>query len=190
MRSAALIVVLAAAALCVGAQQPEGSNPATKPDSGVVQSGGRAPKQPETLMMPLGDEVGGAKNQGVAAPNPEASNPAAVRAGEALFRSMNCAYCHGLKAKGVMGPSLADGYWRYGGTPAMIFKSIAEGRPEGMPAWSKLLADKAIWDIVAYIESLGGAYPSGKPEAAMEGDLAKGDTKPGAGLLPVNQGSY
>jgi cytochrome c oxidase cbb3-type subunit III len=141
-------------------------------------------------MLPLGDEVGAAKNPNVQAANPEASNPAAVKAGQALFAAMNCAYCHGFKAKGVMGPNLTNGYWRYGGTPAMIFKSIAEGRPEGMPAWGSALSDQAIWDLVAYITSLGGAYDSGNAEAALDGDLAKGDTKPGADVLPMTQGSY
>jgi len=138
--------------------------------------------------LPLGDVAGGARNSAVV--TPPASSPAAVKAGEALFRAMNCAYCHGLKAKGVMGPDLTDGYWRYGGTPAKIFKSIMEGRPEGMPSWGKMLPPESIWQIVAYIESLGGTYPSGDEEAAMDGDLAKGNTKPGAGVLPVTQGSY
>jgi len=189
MRSAVLSVILIAWVLCASAQQPEQSSPVQQPTAST-QRNEQMPKQSALSLTPLGDEVGAKANAGFDTPNPEGSNPAAVRAGEALFRNMNCAYCHGLKAKGVMGPSLTDGYWRYGGTPVMIFKSIAEGRPEGMPAWGKMLGDQAIWDIVAYIESLGGAYPSGNREAAMEGDLAKGDTKPGAGLLPVTQGSY
>jgi cytochrome c oxidase cbb3-type subunit 3 len=185
MRSAVLKLALTASALCICAQySPAQQTSASSP------SKEQTAKQGAFLLTPLGDEVGAARNGGIDMPNPQASNPAAVRVGEALFRNMNCAYCHGLKAKGVMGPSLTDGYWRYGGTPVMIFKSIAEGRPEGMPAWGKVLGEKAIWDIVAYIESLGGAYASGNREAAMDGDLAKGDTKPGAGLLPMTQGSY
>jgi mono/diheme cytochrome c family protein len=183
MRSIALVALLSCS-LCVFVPQSQAqNNAASNPQH---QGTGKD----NLRLVPLGDEVGAAKNRAQEAPNPQASNPAAVKAGQALFASMNCVYCHGFKAKGVMGPSLTDGYWRYGGTPAMIFKSIAEGRPEGMPAWGSVLSDEVIWDIVAYIQSLGGAYDSGNREAALDGDLAKGVTKPGAGLLPMTQGSY
>ena len=156
-----------------------------------AQSNGQSTAEASNLAaVPLGDVVGAAPNWTLPQLNLQAAKPGSAKSGEALFRTMNCAYCHGLKAKGVMGPDLTDGYWRYGGTPALIFKSIAEGRPQGMPAWGQMLPAAAIWDLVAYIESLGGAYPAGDEEAALEGDLAKGDTKPGAGLLPATMGSY
>jgi cytochrome c oxidase cbb3-type subunit 3 len=55
-----------------------------------------------------------------------------------------------------MGPPLMDDQWRYGGRIDQIAASIAEGRPNGMPAWgSKLTADQ-IWDLAAYVRSLAG----------------------------------
>lgn len=148
------------------------------------------PAEQEVLALPLGDLAGGAKNANVQANNPVARDKSAIAQGQSLFRAMNCAYCHGMKADGVMGPDLTDTYWRYGGTPAMIYKSIAEGRPQGMPAWANMLPPSAIWSIVAYIQSLGGTYPADRYDAAMQGDLAKGDTRPGASLLPELQGAY
>jgi len=179
---AAAVIALAPFAQCAD-RQPAGHHAAATSET-------PAANESALLTMPLGDVAGGARNQITPTAKPPVSGPGAAKAGEALFRAMNCAYCHGLKADGVMGPDLTDGYWRYGGTPERIYKSIAEGRPEGMPSWSKVLSPTAIWEIVAYIESLGGTYPSGDEEAAIEGDFAKGATKPGAGLLPMTQGSY
>ena len=108
--------------------------------------------------------------------NPVAHDKGASARGAALFRTMNCAGCHGYDAKGAMGPDLTDTYWLYGGTPAMIFKSIAEGRPQGMPAWNHMLPPQSMWDLTAYIASLGGAFPADQQEAAMVGDLSEGTT--------------
>jgi cytochrome c oxidase cbb3-type subunit 3 len=142
------------------------------------------------IAIPLGDLAAGANKTDAQVDNPLAGDNSAVEQGRALFRTMNCAYCHGLKADGVMGPDLTDTYWRYGGTPALIYKSIAEGRPQGMPAWRTMLSPTAIWSIVSYIQSLGGTYPAERYDEAMQGDLARGDTHPGGALLPELQGSY
>ena len=78
----------------------------------------------------------------------------AAEAGATLFTGMNCDGCHGGGAVGAVGPSLTDGRWRYGGTDADIFRSIAEGRPKGMPAFGGVLQPAMIWRLVAYIKSL------------------------------------
>jgi len=78
----------------------------------------------------------------------------AVDAGAKLFTGMNCDGCHGGGAVGAVGPSLTDGRWRYGGSDADIFRSIAEGRPKGMPAFAGVLQPPMIWRLVAYIKSL------------------------------------
>jgi mono/diheme cytochrome c family protein len=84
----------------------------------------------------------------------EAHNPKAAEEGAALFTSMNCDGCHGGGAVGAVGPSLTDGRWRYGGADADIFRSIAEGRPKGMPSFGGALQPATIWRLVAYIKSL------------------------------------
>lgn len=77
-----------------------------------------------------------------------------------------------------MGPNLTDTYWRYGGTPAQIYQSIAAGRPKGMPSWGKKLPAREIWQLTAYLQSLGGSFPAKDYQAAMQGDLGdKGQNK-------------
>lgn len=86
--------------------------------------------------------------------NPKANDPATIKAGETLFSGMNCDGCHGGGASGFIGPSLADGRWRYGGSDAEVFDSIYYGRPKGMPAFGGKLGDDGVWTLVTYLESL------------------------------------
>src|SRR2546428_4335923 len=68
---------------------------------------------------------------------------------------MNCDGCHGGGGAGWVGPSLADGRWRFGGADGAIFQSIYYGRPHGMPAYGGLLlAPPAVWKLVTHIPSL------------------------------------
>lgn len=134
----------------------------------------------ETIAaVPLGDVAGAASTHLPAAlGNPYGDdNAQAIAQGKELFIAMNCAGCHGYGATGGMGPNLNDKYWRYGGAPANIFKSIYEGRPQGMPAWNPALPPREIWKLVAYIESLGGAYPPKNYQAWLQGDRV-GDNVP------------
>ncbi|HEX7384186.1 MAG TPA: c-type cytochrome [Burkholderiaceae bacterium] len=128
--------------------------------------------------VPLGDVAGAAPNTGGDIRNPYANSPEAVQQGHELFVTMNCAGCHGYEAKGGMGPDLTDTYWRYGGSPVAIFKSIYEGRPQGMPAWNPALPPEEIWKLAAYIESLGGAYTAAQYHASIQGD------RPGENVAP------
>lgn len=100
--------------------------------------------------------------------NPLEGQPAAVEAGKQLFTQMNCVGCHGYDLKGgTMAPDLTDRYWRYGGAPSQIYLSIANGRPEGMPAWRDALPASEIWKLVSYIEAQGGAAaPAGNGPGA------------------------
>lgn len=86
--------------------------------------------------------------------NPMAGNPAVIKAGASLFAAMNCDGCHGTDASGFIGPSLADGRWRYGGADAEVFTSIYYGRPKGMPAFGGKLGNDAVWTLVTYLKSL------------------------------------
>src|SRR5690349_11249928 len=116
----------------------------------------------ETISaIPMGDVVGGQEAPATPIANPNQAAPEAVAQGHGLFIRVNCAGCHGYGAVGAMGPNLTDGYWRYGGAPVQIFKSIYEGRPQGMPAWNPALPPQEIWKVVAYLQTLGGSYPAG-----------------------------
>lgn len=86
--------------------------------------------------------------------NPLEADPQVRTIGSQLYHSYNCVDCHGMDGSGAMGPSLADGRWRFGGTAAEVFESIYQGRPDGMPAWGGRISDADIWRLVAYVRSL------------------------------------
>jgi cytochrome c oxidase cbb3-type subunit III len=112
-----------------------------------ISAGGRAPSGLE-LNSPLRADLAAAKN------------------GATLFTAMNCDGCHGGDASGWVGPSLADGRWRYGGADAEVFSSIYFGRPKGMPAFGATLGTSAIWSIVAYLRTLNP--PADDPTESWE----------------------
>ncbi len=104
-------------------------------------------------------------------PNPYGDDPRAVAAGHRLFMEMNCAGCHNYGGTGGMGPNLTDPYWEFGGTPSAIYKTIYEGQAKGMPAWGRSLSPEIIWQLAAYVHSLGGGVPAGQAQAALQGDF-------------------
>lgn len=127
----------------------------------------------EPAGLPDGDVAGAAQSTvGADVENPLEGRPEAVADGKRLFVQMNCAGCHNYSLAGGMGPNLSDRYWRYGGTPAAIYQSIAAGRPQGMPAWYQALPPRQIWELVTYIESHGGATAPAQYHAGLQGDVA------------------
>jgi cytochrome c oxidase cbb3-type subunit 3 len=125
---------------------------------------------------PLGSPPGQTQTAATAIPNPFEGDPGAVARGEQLFGQMNCVYCHGVNGVGLIGPPLDTRGWRYGGTPAQIYNSIHDGRPQGMPAWGETLPPQEIWRLVSYIESLGGALPPAPTGASTGGASARSST--------------
>lgn len=138
----------------------------------------RTPAEETMNQIPLGAPPGQAVSLAVDIHNPFEGDPAAVQEGKQLFAAMNCVYCHGAQASGLMGPALDAPGWRYGGTPAEIYNSIHDGRPKGMPAWGGRLPPDQIWKLVAYIESLGGAAPPATPAMAGLAGAASSTTGP------------
>lgn len=136
----------------------------------------------ELAALPSGDLAGGARSDiGASISNPLEGQPAAIADGKRLFGQMNCAGCHGYDLGGSMGPNLKDNYWRYGGSPGAIYRSIASGHPQGMPAWSKALTPAEIWKLTAYIQSFGGATAPADYQAALQGDYPAKTTAPPGG---------
>jgi len=82
-------------------------------------------------------------------------NANAIASGQQLFSAMNCVGCHS-HGGGGMGPALMDDQWRYGSSMDQIAATIAEGRPNGMPAWGGRLTPDQIWKLAAYVRSLSG----------------------------------
>lgn len=92
--------------------------------------------------------------------NPYAGDKQAWADGKKLYKTLNCAVCHGLKGGGGQGEQLNNGQWRYGGKPADLYLSISHGRPKGMPAWGNALPPEAIWWLVTYVETLPSNHPN------------------------------
>jgi cytochrome c oxidase cbb3-type subunit 3 len=147
------------------------------------------PDEGALARIALGDIAGVGNNTlATTVKNPYSGDMAAIKQGQELFVGMNCAACHGYNLKGGMGPDLTDTYWRYGGSPAAIYKSIFEGRPQGMPAWGRTIPPALIWKVAAYIESKGGAYPARLADRGRQGDLGDEDTTAGSTLKGRNNG--
>jgi cytochrome c oxidase cbb3-type subunit 3 len=87
--------------------------------------------------------------------SPFQDNAYGISEGKRLFESYNCAGCH-AHGGGGMGPALMDDRWIYGSSPANIFATIVEGRPNGMPSFRDKLPDEQVWKLVAYIQSMSG----------------------------------
>jgi cytochrome c oxidase cbb3-type subunit 3 len=171
--AAAGVVVLVP--MLVACEQSSGGSTAPAPVAAKTD-----PSQISAL--PLGDVAGAARNTTARSiSNPYEGNAQAVQQGHDLFVRMNCAGCHGYGATGGMGPNLTDTYWRYGGVPVDVYKSIHDGRPQGMPAWNPALPPDDIWKLVAYIESLGGTFAAADYQAALQGD------RPGDNMAPEVQ---
>ena len=101
------------------------------------------------------------------------SNASAIAEGQRLYGWMNCVGCH-AHGGGGMGPALMDSEWRYGGRIDQIAATIAEGRPNGMPAWRGKLTEDQIWKIAAYVRSLSG-QPSKDAVAARADEMSNTD---------------
>lgn len=93
--------------------------------------------------------------------NPYEGDSNAIAQGRMLYSAMNCIGCHAPEGGGGMGPPLSDNAWIYGSDPAQVYLTIVQGRPNGMPSFSKALPPNAIWQLVSYVRSLSKS--PGKP---------------------------
>jgi len=107
--------------------------------------------------------------------NPYAGDPKVAKLGEYQFRS-NCAFCHGLGARGGgRGPDLTRASKRHGTSDGEIFHNIHDGIPgTAMPAATNGgigvgMSDEEIWQVITYIRSV-----EKKVSAAEMGDAAHG----------------
>lgn len=91
--------------------------------------------------------------------SPVEGNAYAISQGMRLFSQYNCVGCH-FHGGGGIGPPLMKKKLNYGSEPRNIFETIVEGRPNGMPSWGGRIPEDQIWQIVAYVRSLGGEEPA------------------------------
>ena len=87
--------------------------------------------------------------------NPYQGQAGAVAAGQRVFRE-HCAQCHGEDAMGTKGrPSLRSDRIQQQATEGDLHWVVNNGSmAQGMPSWAKL-GDARIWQVVAYVKSLG-----------------------------------
>ena len=104
------------------------------------------------------------------AKNPLEGNALAISNGAAMFRN-RCAGCHGPDAHGYLGPDLT-GFWSAGGTDDRMFDIVRRGVPgtEMIAADPLRVLDKDIWQVLAYIRTLGAV-----PATTPTGDAANGE---------------
>ena len=140
----------------------------------------KAPAEVTTVVPPAvryeshlapGDTV----SPGVTLTNPHKGDTAVAKQGALLFTAMNCDGCHGGDASGWVGPALADGRWRYGGSDTEVFSSIYFGRPKGMPAFGGVLGTEGVWTLVTYLRSL--PEPADVPTESWVGVPANGSDR-------------
>jgi cytochrome c oxidase cbb3-type subunit 3 len=85
-----------------------------------------------------------------------AKNPEALAIGQKLFLN-NCAQCHASDGGGSRGfPNLTSGAWQWGGEPATLKATIAEGRNGVMPPFGPALGEQGVKNVAQYVRSLSG----------------------------------
>ena len=107
--------------------------------------------------------------------NPYAGDAKVARQGESEFRA-NCAFCHGLGAKGGgRGPDLTRTPKKHGDSDADVFSTINNGvpgtamPPNGATQQGVGMTEEEIWQVVTYIRS--GEKKAG---AGVNGDAQHG----------------
>jgi cytochrome c oxidase cbb3-type subunit III len=109
--------------------------------------------------------------------NPFAGNAKAAKLGESQFRA-NCAFCHGLGARGGgRGPDLSRAQKRHGNSDADLFRTINEGvpgtamPPNGATQQGVGMTEEEIWQVISYIRSVqvkAPAQPAGNAAHGKE----------------------
>jgi putative heme-binding domain-containing protein len=100
------------------------------------------------------------------------SNPftsaADVQQGEKIFNG-RCAGCHGFKGSGGRGTDLAQAILPRASDDASLFRIIRRGIPGTEMPGAGQSTDREIWQIAAYVRSLGQ-----QPAEPVSGDPARG----------------
>lgn len=101
--------------------------------------------------------------------NPREGDTNAIRTGTSLFQS-GCSDCHGIDAKGVLGPDLTTA-WASGASDQRLFEAIRRGVP-GTQMPSSSAPDDQIWAILAYLRTLTTTVPVA---VSTSGNAANGE---------------
>src|SRR5260370_11546102 len=92
--------------------------------------------------------------------NPYAGDAKIAKIGESQFRA-NCAFCHGLGARGGgRGPDLTRTPKKHGDSDAEIFNTIHNGvprnamPPNGATQQGVGMTEEEVWQVITYIRSV------------------------------------
>jgi cytochrome c oxidase cbb3-type subunit III len=133
----------------------------------------------QVALMP--NKIGGAPPYAIAAlDHPYDKNAYQLAQGKRLWAWFGCPACHG-DGSGKWGPSLVDGWWRYGPDEASIFVTIRDGRPGGMPSFADKMTTEQIWQLTGYVRAMGADYST----AAAPGRNDDVQTRPAENRAPV-----
>jgi putative heme-binding domain-containing protein len=92
------------------------------------------------------------------AKNPFQPTPEVLKEGMAAFRA-NCAYCHGMDAKGARGPDLTNVF--NGRTEEGLYRLVRSGIPgTEMPPANVFLQEPDTWKTLMYLRTLAAPAPT------------------------------
>jgi cytochrome c oxidase cbb3-type subunit III len=110
--------------------------------------------------------LGGAAGLSAQDKNPYVGDAKATKLGESQFRA-NCAFCHGLGARGGgRGPDLTRAQKRHGNADGDLFRTINEGvpgtamPPNGATQQGVGMTEEEIWQVITYIRSVQAKAPA------------------------------
>jgi cytochrome c oxidase cbb3-type subunit 3 len=109
-------------------------------------------------LVPLSPGPGGPTERRSGIGKDYEENAYHIGQGKKLYAWFNCNGCHS-NGGGGSGPPLMDDTWIYGGQIENIAQTIREGRPNGMPSFRGKIPDDQIWQIAAYVRSMGRNVP-------------------------------
>jgi cytochrome c oxidase cbb3-type subunit 3 len=156
--SAGLAACLSAAlAFAIGPSFAQSYQPPSKPPGQQMKLDQYTSPAEALLKTPVSGLHPGGVNIAPQITNPAIGNPVEIQRGMQYFTAFNCVGCHAPNGGGGMGRALSNRFFLYGASPANIYLTIAQGRPNGMPAWGSMLPSGVIWDLVAYIEQISKA---------------------------------
>jgi cytochrome c oxidase cbb3-type subunit 3 len=159
MRRASILLLLSAALLVATCRREERNYDSPRAESSAEAIVALAPfspggNPPQTAANPKGPEL--------------EQNAYALSQGKRLFQWFNCSGCHG-NGGGGSGPALIDDKWIYGSSIDNIVATIREGRPNGMPSFRGRIPDDEIWQIAAYVRSMGRFVPKDAAPSRNDG---------------------